>query len=60
MNKNNKISSWRGLKIDKERLFEFSKMSIESRLQWLEEANEFLNTITNKEIKHKWQIFKES
>jgi len=46
-------------KIDRERLLEFSKMSVEARLEWLEEANKFLNTIKDKRIRKKWQMFRE-
>lgn len=45
-------------KIDRDRLLEFSKMSIEGRLKWLEEANQFLASITNKDIKEKWKLFR--
>jgi len=54
-----KISDWYGLKLDKERLIEFSRMPIVSRLEWLEEANGFLNSITDPECKKRWQLQRE-
>jgi hypothetical protein len=53
-NKEN-ITQWFGLKLDKERLFEYSKMPIVSRLNWLEEANKFLHSVTDPKIKESWR-----
>jgi len=45
-------------KIDRERLLEFSKIPVEFRLDWLEDANQLINSITDQKIKNKWLAFK--
>ncbi|MBU0687694.1 MAG: hypothetical protein KKB81_07645 [Candidatus Margulisbacteria bacterium] len=61
MKKNNfaKASKGYSYTIDRKRLLEFAKFSIEDRLQWLEEANEFLNKVASPETKKMWQLFRE-
>lgn len=49
-NKKNNFS----LKIDRERLLEFSKTSVVGRLKWLEEANKFIASIDNGRVRKNW------
>lgn len=44
--------------IDRARLFEFAKMPVIARLEWLEETNRFLASITNRKLKKLWAAFK--
>jgi len=46
-------------KIDSERLVDFSKINVTSRLKWLEETNRFMNIIKDKDIRDKIRSFKE-
>ena len=41
-------------KIDRARLLEMSKISPAGRLQWLEEANNFIASIDNGKLKRRW------
>lgn len=43
-------------KIDRERLLEYSKLSAADRLQWLEEANNFLHSISDKIFQKRWEL----
>ena len=54
-----RIRDWYGFKIDSERLHEFAKMPVSARLQWLEEANQFFNSISDPEIKKRWRLNRE-
>jgi len=45
--------------IDSERLREFAKIPAAARLQWLEEANQFFNSITDPAIKKSWRLQRE-
>lgn len=44
--------------IDKKRLIEFSKMPIAARLNWLEEANRFINSAGGKAIRKRWELIR--
>lgn len=57
--KKTKISDWYGLKIDDERLFEYAKIPIEQKLQWLEETKEFLFSVEDQKIKDRWLAYRE-
>ena len=54
--KKNKYS----FKIDSERLVDFSKINVTSRLKWLEETNRFMDIIKDKDIRDKIRSFKET
>jgi hypothetical protein len=41
--------------IDPERLLEFSKMPVKARLEWLEEANKFVRSISGGKVFRRWQ-----
>jgi hypothetical protein len=44
--------------IDKKRLIEFSKMTIAARLNWLEEANRFINSVSGGSIRKRWELIR--
>jgi hypothetical protein len=44
--------------IDKKRLIEFSKMPIVARLNWLEEANRFINSVGGRALRKRWDLLK--
>lgn len=44
--------------IEKERLLELSKMPIAARLNWLEEANRFINSVSGKSIRKRWELIR--
>jgi hypothetical protein len=54
-----KISDWFTFDIDRKSLVGFAKLSVASRLQWLEEANVFLNKIASPAAKKRWRLFRE-
>ncbi|HVN67732.1 MAG TPA: hypothetical protein VMT55_05100 [Candidatus Sulfotelmatobacter sp.] len=47
-------------KIDHDRLLELSKTSIAGRLQWLEEANNFIASIDGGKLMRQWQKSREN
>ena len=44
--------------IDRKRLIEFSKMTIAARLNWLEDANKFINSLSGKNIRKRWELIR--
>ncbi|MFH1710024.1 MAG: hypothetical protein ABH860_02990 [bacterium] len=44
--------------MDKKRLIEFSKMPIVARLNWLEEANQFINSVGGRAIRKRWDMLR--
>ena len=46
-------------KIDRDRLLEMSKISPAGRLQWLEEANNFIASIDGGKLMRRWQKSRE-
>ena len=56
--KENKKSTF-SFKIDRERLLEMAKISPAGRLQWLEEANNFIASIDGGKLMRQWQKSRE-
>ncbi|OGC11015.1 hypothetical protein A3K48_00550 [candidate division WOR-1 bacterium RIFOXYA12_FULL_52_29] len=50
---------WYSFQIDGERLREYAKLSAAARLEWLEEANQFFNSISDPAIKERWRLGRE-
>jgi hypothetical protein len=44
--------------IDKKRLIEFSQMPIAARLNWLEDANRFINSVAGKSLRKRWELIR--
>ena len=47
-------------RLSKEKLKEFQGISAEAKLQWLEEANRFVNKFVSPEKLRKWEEFKKA
>jgi hypothetical protein len=47
-------------RISKEKLKEFRNLSAETKLQWLEEANMFVNEFVSPEKLRRWEDFKKT
>jgi hypothetical protein len=58
MNDIPKMKSPFSFRISKEKLMEFQGLSAEAKLQWLEEANSFINEFVSPEKLKKWEEFK--
>jgi hypothetical protein len=55
-NKGQKIAERYSFRIDNARLHEYAQLSAAARLQWLEEANQFLNSVSDPAIKNCWKM----
>jgi hypothetical protein len=60
MNNIPKIKAPFSFRLSKEKLKEFQGLSAEAKLQWLEEANMFVNEFVSPEKLRRWEEFKKA
>jgi hypothetical protein len=60
MNNIPKIKTPFSFRLSKEKLKEFQGLSAEAKLQWLEEANSFVNEFVSPEKLRRWEEFKKA
>jgi hypothetical protein len=60
MNSIPKIKAPFSFRLSKEKLKEFQGLSAEAKLQWLEEANSFVNEFVSPEKLRRWEEFKKA
>jgi hypothetical protein len=60
MNSIPKIKAPFSFRLSKEKLKEFQGLSAEAKLQWLEEANMFVNEFVSPEKLRRWEEFKKA
>jgi len=60
MNNIPKIKTPFSFRLSKEKLKEFQGISAEAKLQWLEEANSFVNEFVSPEKLRRWEEFKKA
>ncbi|MFA4920466.1 MAG: hypothetical protein WC581_14665 [Thermodesulfovibrionales bacterium] len=60
MNNTTKRKAPFSFRLSKEKLKEFQGLSAEAKLQWLEEANSFVNEFVSPEKLRRWEEFKKA